>query len=116
LPLPERLGQALSEYVKHGRPPSDSRQVFLRHALGVGAPTNAALLKSAVRRAWRRTGLKYNGTHILRHSVATRMKRAGASLKVIADTLGHNGLQTAALYSQVDLPALRRVAQPWPTR
>jgi site-specific recombinase XerD len=66
--------------------------------------------------AWRRAGLgeRFSGTHILRHSVATRMKQEGVSLKLIADVLGHQAVQTTTLYAQVDLPALRRVAQPWP--
>jgi site-specific recombinase XerD len=42
------------------------------------------------------------------------MKQEGVSLKFIADVLGHESIQTTTLYAQVDLPALRTVAQPWP--
>jgi len=58
-----------------------------------------------VRRAWQRAGLetRFSGTHILRHSLATRMKQEGVSLKFIADVLGHDSVQTTTLYAQVDL-------------
>jgi site-specific recombinase XerD len=42
------------------------------------------------------------------------MKQQGVTLKSIADVLGHHSLQTTTLYAQVDLPALRSIAQPWP--
>ena len=57
---------------------------------------------------------RFSGTHVLRHSLATRMRQQGISLKFIADVLGHDSIQTTTLYAQVDLPALRAVAQPWP--
>lgn len=116
LPLPERLGHALSDYLRHGRPASRSRAVFLQHAKPEWLPATVHALKSSVRHAWESAGLAehFNGTHILRHTAATRMKQEGVPLKSIADVLGHSSVQTTALYAQVDLPALRRVAQPWP--
>lgn len=116
LPLPRRLGKALADYLSKGRPSSQRREVFLSHAHPRGAPATDAALKRMMWYAWRRAGLgeRFSGTHILRHSVATRMKQEGVSLKLIADVLGHQAVQTTTLYAQVDLPALRRVAQPWP--
>lgn len=116
LPLPTRVGEALAEYLAHGRPPSTSRAVFLHHARPVGTPATVHALKSAVWRAWDDSGLHgaFSGTHILRHSAATRLKQEGVPLKAIADVLGHASLQTTVLYAQIDLPALRKTAQPWP--
>jgi len=116
LPLPERPGHALSDYLRHGRPASRSRAVFLQRAKPEWVPATVHALKSSVRHAWESAGLaeRFNGTHILRHTAATRMKQEGVPLKSIADVLGHSSVQTTALYAQVDLPALRRVAQPWP--
>lgn len=116
LPLPVHLGRALTDYLKKGRPSSRCRGLFLLHQQGTGDQVCAHTLKSAVSRAWQRAGLSklFSGTHILRHSAATRMKRSGVALKTIADTLGQGSLQTVVVYAQVDLPALRRVAQPWP--
>jgi site-specific recombinase XerD len=116
LPLPQRLGQALADYLTSGRPSSQQREVFLCHTHPCGTPATVAALKRMVRIAWTRAGLdkRFTGTHVLRHSVATRMKQEGVSLKSIADVLGHHSVQTTTLYAQVDLPALRTVAQPWP--
>lgn len=116
LPLPGRLGQAIADYLADGRPTSPRREVFLRHAHPRGTTVTTGALKREVRRAWQRAGLdtRFSGTHVLRHSVATRMKQEGVSLKFIADVLGHASVQTTTLYAQVDLPVLRTVAQPWP--
>lgn len=115
LPMPKRLGKALADYLVDGRPSSQFRAIFLRHAHPVGIPATVHSLKAAVRRIWDCSGMhdRFSGTHILRHSAATRMKQSGVALKSIADVLGHFALQTTTLYAQVDLPALRRTAQPW---
>ncbi len=42
------------------------------------------------------------------------MVQRGASLKEVADVLGHRDLDSAAIYAKLDLPALREVALPWP--
>lgn len=115
LPMSDRVGRAIVDYLQNGRPQVTSERLFILHR-GVGADTSVHALKAAVRRAWKKSRLPspFAGTHILRHSAATRMKRSGIPLKTIADSLGHTAMQTATLYAQVDMPALRRVAQPWP--
>ncbi len=40
--------------------------------------------------------------------------RHGASLKEVADLLGHRSLDTTTIYAKLDLVALRDVALPWP--
>jgi len=69
-----------------------------------------------MRRAYARAGfpLEWCGTHILRRTAATRMLRRGATLKEIADVLGHRSINTSAIYAKVDLSALKTVALPWP--
>jgi integrase len=116
LPLPQRLGESLVDYLRYGRPDSTSRAIFLQRDKPEWVPATVHALKISVRRTWELAGLggRFNGTHILRRTAATRMKQRGASLKSIADVLGHDSLQVVGLYAQVDLPALRRVAQPWP--
>jgi len=52
--------------------------------------------------------------HLFRHTAATQMVRRGASFKDIADVLGHQSLQTTAIYAKLDLAALSQVALPWP--
>jgi site-specific recombinase XerD len=54
------------------------------------------------------------GPHLLRHTVASRMVTNGASLKHVADVLRHRSLDSAFIYTRIDLPTLRAVAMPWP--
>jgi site-specific recombinase XerD len=69
-----------------------------------------------VRTAIRRAAIDppHRGPHALRHTLATRMVRRGASLREIADILGHQGISSTEIYAKVDLPSLAAVALPWP--
>jgi hypothetical protein len=64
-------------------------------------------LRGAVRRIMRRAGLTGGGPHGLRHSLATRWHARGASLKEVADVLGHQDFDTTAIYARVNLSQLR---------
>jgi site-specific recombinase XerD len=81
-----------------------------------GGPLKPIGIRGIVVRSAARAGLadRVRGTHVLRHSVATGLINAGASLKQIADLLGHRSIDTTAIYAKVDLRSLARVALPWP--
>ena len=64
--------------------------------------------------AGRRAGLGTIGAHRLRHSAATAMLHAGGSLHEIGDVLRHRRAMTTAIYTKLDLEALRSLARPWP--
>ncbi len=51
--------------------------------------------------------------HRLRHSAASEMLRAGASLGEIGQVLRHRRMLTTAIYAKVDHEALRTIARPW---
>jgi integrase/recombinase XerD len=116
LPLPSDVGDAIVNYLRHGRPRTTERHVFVRHIIPLGGPIDADAVRALIRRAFERTGLQVpsKGTHVLRHTAATRMVRAGATLKEVADVLRHRSLDTTAVYAKVDLPRLVEVALPWP--
>jgi integrase/recombinase XerD len=116
LPLPKRVGRALVAYIRGHRPVPSERMVFVRHIHSRGGALNSRAIRSIVRGAFRRAGVKppSQGSHILRHTAATQMIRKGATLKDVADVLRHRSLMTTAIYTKVDLPTLRRVAMPWP--
>ncbi|TAK29534.1 MAG: integrase [Myxococcaceae bacterium] len=116
LPLPASVAAALADYLQHGRPTTTSRVIFVHHRAPRGQPLGPSGMREDVRRAYRRAGLdaRLTGTHVLRHTAATRMLRAGVSLKEIADVLGHRSLDTSAIYAKVDRSALTEVALPWP--
>ena len=114
LPLPDSAGQALVDYLRRGRPPCTSRAVFVHHRAPMGEGVAKTTVRGAIRRAFMRAGLPWTGTHVLRHTAATRMLEAGTPLKAIADVLRHCSLDTTMIYTKVDLPNLARVALPWP--
>lgn len=116
LPLHANVAAALADYLRHGRPLSSSRVIFVHHRAPRGAPLGASGVRCAVRAAYGRAGMgtRWTGTHVLRHTTATRMLRAGVSLKGIADVLRHRSLDTSAIYAKVDRAALAEVALPWP--
>jgi site-specific recombinase XerD len=116
LPLHAKLAGALADYLRHGRPPTASRVIFVHHRAPRGTPLGPSGIRCAVRAAYGRAGLDahWTGTHVLRHTAATRMLRAGVSLKEIADVLRHRSLDTTAIYAKVDRAALSEVAMRWP--
>ena len=116
LPIPQDVGEALADYLRHGRPACASRRVFVRiRAPHRGFATSAAI-STLVMRALARAGLNpaHKGAHLLRHTVATQMLRRGASLTEIGELLRHRNPQTTMIYAKVDLDLLRPLALPWP--
>jgi integrase len=115
LPLTEEIGTALIDYLRHGRPPTAHREVFLtatapfrpfpssnsfhkvitkyRLQAGIDAPPNSSC-----------------GLHSLRHTVATRLLEAGTPLETISSVMGHIGPETTRIYLKVDIAALRTAA------
>ena len=117
LPLPRVVGQALVADLSGERPATDERRVFVQQ-LGVrrGEPLSSPAVSAVVVRALRRAAVDtpLAGPYVFRHTVASRMVREGASLKEVADVLGHRSLDTTTIYAKLDLPRLREVALPWP--
>jgi site-specific recombinase XerD len=116
LPLTAEVGTALVDYLRRGRPETSAREVFVLHWLRVGAPISDSIVGRAVDNALRRAGMDapIRGANLLRHSLATDLLGRGASLREIADVLGHASLATTRIYAAVDVAALREVALPWP--
>jgi site-specific recombinase XerD len=118
LPIPVDVGKALVTYLRHSRPRCSSRKVFIRLRAPSRGLAGCDAIDRVVRTALRRAGLNpaFKGAHVLRHSLATRMVRGGASLPEIGQILRHQLPRTTAIYAKVDLAALRALAQPWPGR
>jgi site-specific recombinase XerD len=116
LPLLTGCGNALANYLKRGRPSCTSRKVFVRHTVPIGSDMTAENVRGAMRRAYERAGFprQWTGTHILRHTAATHMLNKGATLKEVADVLGHKSIDTTVIYTKVNSKGLQAVSQPWP--
>jgi integrase len=117
LPLPREAGRAIVDYLRQERPSTDQRRVFVKHLGGrTGAPISSGVVSAAVVRALQRAGIKspLAGGYVFRHTLASRMVRHGASLKEVADILGHRCLDTTTIYAKLDVTSLGEVALPWP--
>ena len=115
-PLSHELGEALAHYLRHGRPLSNSRRVFLRVKAPICGFRGPCAIGSVIRHALERTGIDAptRGAHQFRHGLSTEMMRQGASLSEIGDVLGHRHPDTTRIYARVNLEALRPLALPWP--
>ena len=111
------MGQALVGYLSGERPATDERRVFVVHQEERrGKPLSGTAVSHVATRAVRRAAIDtpHAGANVLRHTVASLMVREGASLKEVADVLGHCSLDTTTVYAKLDLPRLREVALRWP--
>ena len=115
LPLPADVGEALVDYLRHGRPARSDPHVFLKARAPFGPLTGGAgAIGQLVRTAYERIGVPPAGAHALRHTVATEVLRAVAPLEEIASLLRHRRHATTVLYAKVDWERLRELARPWP--
>jgi site-specific recombinase XerD len=116
LPLAADVGAALAAYLRHDRPRSATRSVFLRHRAPLVGFGNSSTISSLVRRALKHAGVEsaHKGAHVLRHSLATSLLRQGGSLDEIGELLRHQSPNTTAIYAKVDVTALHTLALPWP--
>jgi integrase/recombinase XerC len=114
LPLQQAAGQALVDYIRHERPSSSHRAVFVSHLAPRGQLIGPAALRALVKRAFHRAGIAHGRSHALRHTLACRLVDGGSPIKEVADILRHRSLDTTQIYAKVDLRALAEVAMPWP--
>jgi integrase len=114
LPLPVATGKAIAAYLKHERPKTSNRAVFVRHVAPRDVPVGPDLVRKTIRQAFARAGLPYTRSHLLRHTMANRLLAAGSSLKEVADVLRHRSLNTTMIYAKLDSRRLSEVALPWP--
>ena len=110
-PLESGVGNAIARYLRHGRPQSQSRTLFLTLRAPYRALSGGALYH-LVRRYLSVVGLppKGHGPHGLRHACARRLVEAGLSFKEAGDHLGHRSPDSTGIYVKANLTALRQVA------
>lgn len=116
LPLPTVTGIAIADYLRHERPKTNNRAIFVRHVAPYDLPIKAGVAKRAVTAAFARCGWHRTDPHVLRHSIASRLLRDGTPMKHIADILRHRSLDTSKIYTKIDISRLSAVAMPWPGR
>jgi site-specific recombinase XerD len=105
VPLPDNVLPLLRAcWLTHRHP------TYLFPAKTKGRTTTTTMCPSGVQRAFK-AALQESGVnkaasvHTLRHSWATHLLEAGVNLRLIQIWMGHNSLQTTALYTHLTRPA-----------
>jgi site-specific recombinase XerD len=115
LPLLKDVGWAIIDYIKNGRPKSDSTFVFLRHMAPFEPFTDANHLHQMIVKHMRIAKLpisskKKVGMHSLRHTLATVLLEQHLPIQEIADILGHQSTESTPVYLKSSLEQLRECA------
>lgn len=118
LPITVEVGDALSSYLREERGPATCRAMFVAHRAPHRAFKDGQIVNAILKDALKATGQKpvtpYVGSHLLRHSLATRLVNTGASLDEVGDVLRHRARSSTMIYARLDIDGLRSVALPWP--
>jgi integrase len=110
-PLSPVVGEGIVDYLKHGRPPTKDRALFIR-ALAPYQPCGAACISNRASYYLAKAGIAVPrpGSHTLRHSCVQRLVDAKFSLKTIGDYVGHASPNSTRIYAKVDVESLRELA------
>lgn len=118
LPITVEIGDALSRYLREERGPATCRTLFVAHRAPHRPFKDGQIVNAILKDALSATGQKpvtpYVGSHLLRHSLATQLVNAGASLDEVGDVLRHRARSSTMIYARLDIDGLRSIAQPWP--
>lgn len=117
LPISNEIGHLLEEYIMHHRPVvQNERHLFLKQQLTNILPMTRENVRGVIRRALSKEDITgwWKGTHALRRTAASRLYNNGNGLKVVADILGHESIDSTKAYIKVDFYQLSLAATPWP--
>ena len=110
-PLSPIVGNAIVDYLQHGRPKSTQRVLFLC-ANAPHKPVNWAVISQRTTHYLGKANVQVYrpGSHSLRHTCVQRLVDAQLSLKEIGDYIGHRHPKSTEVYTKIDIEALREVA------
>lgn len=110
-PLAPIVGQAIVDYLKHGRPQKADRHIFYR-VVAPYSPMTYCAISGRASYYLHKAGVPVPrpGSHTLRHTCVQRLIDAHFPLKTIGDYVGHASPESTAIYAKVSLENLREVA------
>ena len=112
LPLPADAGQAIADYLAVRPAARDTRAVFIS-AYAPWRPVTRSAVTLLVKSHCKTAGTP-GRAHLLRHTLASDLLAAGASLPEIGLVLGHRSPFVTSIYAKADRAALARLVRPWP--
>ena len=115
LPLPEDVGWAIIDYLKNGRPQSDTPYIFLCHSKAALGRQMKGTFDVQLSRYIRQARIhldegQKHGMHTFRHTLACRLLEAKTPLPVISEILGQLSPDAVEKYLKVDVEMLRECA------
>lgn len=119
-PLLSPVGNAIIDYLKHGRPKTDAPEIIVSHmGANLGTPLASPTIHSIVTKYLRRADItgwtrKKHGPHAMRHSLATNLLKKNVALPIISTVMGHQRTETTSVYISVDYDKLKACALPMP--
>ena len=107
VPMGRSALEALSNYIKQGRPvlAGGKRALLLFIARGGRGLTRQRVWQMVERAS--RASSRHASPHMLRHSCATHMVEGGADLRTVQSILGHADISTTQIYTHVALDHLK---------
>ena len=117
LPLLDGVARAVAAYLQRGRPAhAVARTLFVTGHLPHRALSGSTVIRHRLMLYADRAGVRcaFLGTHLFRHSHATRQIEQGRSAKVVGDILGHRRPESTSVYARSAVHRLRAVALPVP--
>ena len=117
LPLLPEVARVLVDYLRHGRPAyARTRHLFVQMLVPHGPLSCSSAVRYQLVKHARAAGVSapYLGSHVLRHSHASRQMELGTPAKLIGDILGHRDPDSTSAYLRVATERLRQIALPVP--
>jgi len=111
VPVGNRALHWLERYLEESRPKlllqPNEKALFLS---SYGEAFNPDVLSRMVTKFIKQAEIERQGScHLLRHTCATHMLEGGADIRFIQQLLGHEKLETTAIYTQVSIEQLKAV-------
>ena len=106
VPLPLQARKAMSEYLQH-RPPVKSDKVFI----GERGALNQRGIQAIFEKYRALTGIENLHCHVLRHTFSHTFLNQGGNLVQLASILGHESLNTTAIYTKSTVEQLSEAAE-----
>lgn len=114
LDLLKDVGWAVIDYIKNGRPKSESKNIFIRHVVPYCEFDENDCLTHVLQQYATHAGIykpnKSKGCHfhMLRYSLASDLIQHNVSTITVSNILGHSSLNSTVHYTQFNVPQLRK--------
>jgi len=116
LPLSDGVGWAIIDYLRNGRPYTDSPNVFVKHRPPYDAFPINSTMNHIFSTVMNKAGIppenkEHVGWHTFRRSLATNLLHNNVEISTISEILGHSDPDVAGkYYVKLDIESLRKCA------